>query len=272
MLQTPFYEHRTELLDGFSTDQLQYPPHLHLSPELVYVERGKLNAQINLKEYHIHAGEFAVIFPNTIHAYHSLSPAESTKIDLLICGHGSECGFPERLISAAVRSPVFALPSLHPDVAYMFHSLLKELHNASDMQLIKAYFRILWTRLLPELEITAVPGGLTETNLVADLIIYISEHFYDPLSLAFLSKEFGVCKLYLSRIFNQVLHIGFHEYVNRLRVDHAKRLLSDSKNGILEIAMLCGFQSQQTFNRVFKGFCGMSPREYRKDLLNESIK
>lgn len=267
MLQKPFYEHRTELFDGFSTTRLDFPPHLHLSPELVYVEQGELRAQINLKEYRINSGEFAVIFPNTIHSYETLSSAEDTKIDLLICGHEAECGFPEKLISATVNNPILPLDSMHPDIAYMLRSLLAEKRQTGNIQIIKAYLRILWTRLLPELEIVSASGPMA-ADLAANLIVYISEHFTEPLSLTFLSRKFGSCKFYLSRIFNQVLHTGFHEYINHLRVEHAKKLLAESKNGILEIAMLCGFQSQQTFNRVFKEVCGISPREYRKQTLS----
>lgn len=270
MIQTPFYEHRTELFDGFSAKRLDYPPHLHLSPELVYVQRGALRVQINRKDYEVHAGELAVIFPNTIHSYQSIFPAEDTKIDLLICGPDSECGVPEKLISAAVRTPVLPLGDLHPDVSYMFRALLAETYSMSDIRIVKAYFRILWIRLLPDLEIIPATSP-TSTDLAASLILYLSEHFCEPLSLDFLSKKFGVCKFYLSRIFTQVLHIGFHEYVNRLRIDCAKKLLSDSKCGILEIAMQCGFQSQQTFNRGFKAYCGMSPREYRKQSLSMKI-
>ena len=71
-------------------------------------------------------------------------------------------------------------------------------------------------------------------------------------------------RFHISRIFTQVLHTGFYEYVNALRINYAKELLLDSEYKILDIAEMSGFQSQQTFNRIFRDFCGMPPSAYRK--------
>ena len=106
--------------------------------------------------------------------------------------------------------------------------------------------------------------GIASSFLTA-VISYISEHFCEPLSLEILSKELGVCRFYLSRIFTQVLHTGFHEYVNTLRIDQAKKLLENTRDSILDVAIQCGFQNQQTFNRVFKEICGITPSAFRKN-------
>lgn len=47
-------------------------------------------------------------------------------------------------------------------------------------------------------------------------------------------------------------------------VNYAKGLLQNSSLDILTIAMDSGFENQQTFNRVFKSLCGMTPKEYRR--------
>jgi len=111
----------------------------------------------------------------------------------------------------------------------------------------------------------SVPPHLSTTDLPTAVISYISEHFCEPLSLEILSKELGVCRFYLSRIFTQVLHTGFHEYVNTLRIDQAKKLLENTRDSILDVAIQCGFQNQQTFNRVFKEICGITPSAFRKN-------
>lgn len=268
MKQAPLYEHRIELLHGFSSDSLNILPHLHPSSELIYLESGLLTLQISRTEYEFRAGDFAIVLPNVIHAFRTQSKKEETKIDLLICGQGSEYGFPQKLMSATIQQPILPLTDLHPDVGYVFQALLKEIPNPLDPKIVKAYLRLLWLRLLPDLEI--IPSPDTPVNdLASSLALYISEHFQEPLSLELLSKKFGVCKGYLSRIFTNVLHIRFNEYINGLRIEEAKKLLlEDGQNGILEIALLCGFQSQQTFNRVFQSSCGMSPREYRRRALS----
>lgn len=259
----PFYEHHTKLILGFTSDQLNFPPHLHDCPELVRIRAGVLKVNMNTREYLLSEGELAIIFPNVIHSYQTESPAEDTIIDLLICGQDSNNGFPRKFTGSSPVEPVKPLSSLHPDIDYIFSALLAEIGKSQNEPIINAYFQIFWLRLLPKLAVTdsVKPAVSDVTNT---LILYITEHFCEPLSLELLSKELGVCRFYLSRIFTKVLHIGFHEYVNALRVNHAKKMLLGSQDNILDIAMQCGFQSQQTFNRVFKENCGMTPAAYRR--------
>lgn len=59
---------------------------------------------------------------------------------------------------------------------------------------------------------------------------------------------------------------NFNEFINRLRIDEAKRLLQDSEYqdlAILEVARLAGFNSKPTFNRLFKTCVGVTPSAYR---------
>lgn len=53
------------------------------------------------------------------------------------------------------------------------------------------------------------------------------------------------------------------EYLNQLRVDSAKELLSKTQNSILQISLQSGFESLSTFYAQFKKVTGMSPKEYR---------
>ncbi len=61
---------------------------------------------------------------------------------------------------------------------------------------------------------------------------------------------------------------NFNRFINRYRIEHAQRLLSDTigqKNGILEIALESGFASLGPFNRAFKEATGQTPREFRRE-------
>ena len=73
-------------------------------------------------------------------------------------------------------------------------------------------------------------------------------------------------KRQLTRLFSETIHIGFHEYLLDLRTEHAKTLLQNTKLPITDIAFQSGFESQRTFNRAFRDFFHVTPREYRKRL------
>lgn len=274
----PFYEYHEKLMGSYSTSNLNFPVHMHGGPELVRVRSGLLKVRLHASEYTVSSGQIAVIFPNVIHAFQTLSPEKDTLIDLVICRHDNQNGFPSHLFGSVLDNPILSLSQLHPDIDYLYSSLLNEttivrplhtdeaisiLKSDNDQAIISTILQLFWLRLLPNLKISASQHHST-ADLPNAVIEYISKHFCEPLSLELLSKELGVCRFYLSRIFTQVLHTGFHEYVNTLRIDHAKKILQNTEDSILDVAIQCGFQNQQTFNRVFKAICGVTPSTFRK--------
>ncbi len=96
------------------------------------------------------------------------------------------------------------------------------------------------------------------------VISYISTHFQEPLTLDKIAQELHFNKFYISRVFTGRLHCTFHEYLNRLRLDYAARLLRETDRSIMEIWQEAGFESQKTFNRTFRSCYHMTPSEYRR--------
>lgn len=69
---------------------------------------------------------------------------------------------------------------------------------------------------------------------------------------------------FVSQTINQYLNVNFFEYLNRKRVEEAKRLLLSSGNlKVIEIAYLVGYSTKNTFNNAFKRLTGYTPTEYR---------
>jgi AraC-like DNA-binding protein len=92
---------------------------------------------------------------------------------------------------------------------------------------------------------------------------YIEEHSREELSLKKVAKAVNMNANHLSENFKQVTGINFVEYVARARFNTACDLLRNRNLRISEIAFAAGFQSLSQFNRVFKGFSGKSPTQYR---------
>jgi AraC-like DNA-binding protein len=72
----------------------------------------------------------------------------------------------------------------------------------------------------------------------------------------------------ISWAINKVAKRNFNDYINYLRVLEVKKSLNGdmSSSNILEIAILCGFNSKSAFNAVFKREVGMTPSQYLKSL------
>jgi len=102
------------------------------------------------------------------------------------------------------------------------------------------------------------------------------QHVYreEALSIGALASRLGAPEYRLRRLINQQLgHRNFNAYLNRYRLDEAKRALTDpatAERPVLVIALDAGFQSVGPFNRAFKADTGVTPTEFRRLSLRDS--
>ena len=89
-------------------------------------------------------------------------------------------------------------------------------------------------------------------------------YFADRFKLAAEFKELGISQNHFIHLFRQQFHMTPVEYINRLRVEKAMQMLSNTDINILNIAILCGFGSLSTFYEFFKKQTRQTPKEYRK--------
>jgi AraC-like DNA-binding protein len=92
--------------------------------------------------------------------------------------------------------------------------------------------------------------------------------YLDPeITLPKLAQSLDIPVAHLSRVINESCGRNFYEFINRYRVEEAKRRLAVPDAGgekLIAVAMDCGFNSLPTFNRVFKEMTGRTPSGYRK--------
>ena len=98
---------------------------------------------------------------------------------------------------------------------------------------------------------------------IGEVIAYISEHYNEDIYLDFLAEKFNTNAKYLSRRIKQYINIGFKDYLLKLRIDNAKRLLTETDMSIISIAESVGIPRRNTFIEVFKKIVGTTPSEYR---------
>lgn len=92
---------------------------------------------------------------------------------------------------------------------------------------------------------------------------YIAEHYSQRITLDELAEKFFISRSSLHRLF--LSHFGetFVQRLKKTRLGHAERLLESSSYSISLIAEKVGYDSQSNFNRQFKEYRGVCPREYR---------
>jgi AraC-like DNA-binding protein len=92
---------------------------------------------------------------------------------------------------------------------------------------------------------------------------HVEDHFRDHLSVEDVAKKAGLSPSHFSTVFRKATGQTFVEHVQRRRVEEAKALLSRTPKSVTEICFQCGFTNLTHFNRVFRRWTGVSPRQYR---------
>jgi AraC family transcriptional regulator len=87
------------------------------------------------------------------------------------------------------------------------------------------------------------------------------------LSLEELADAAGLSIAHFSEMFRESTGQSPHQFVLHRRVDRAKEMLRAAELRVIDVAVACGFKTQQHFARVFRQLCGASPTEYRQEVL-----
>jgi len=103
-----------------------------------------------------------------------------------------------------------------------------------------------------------------EPEVVVKAKRFVNAHLEDRISLERVSKHVGVSPFYFCKVFKQSVGMTLTEYVNRRRVEWAKRRLFHPRARVTEVAFDVGFQSISQFNRSFLKYVGESPTRYRE--------
>lgn len=91
--------------------------------------------------------------------------------------------------------------------------------------------------------------------------------YADPdITLRSLAEKLSVSYHVLSQLLNSVIGMEFRNYINKYRIEEAKRIIaSDPESSIISICYNVGFQSKSAFNNAFKKLTGISPTEFKKN-------
>lgn len=108
------------------------------------------------------------------------------------------------------------------------------------------------------------------TDRLKSVMTYIEEHIERPIDLEELAKIANFSKYHFSRVFTSVTGKTPLGYVTQRRLHKAIAYLSETTKPILEISMLCGFESASSFNLAFKKHFNKTPSEVRKTLRSNS--
>lgn len=228
-------------------------PHIHSHLELVYIRSGRAVAVLENRRYELEAGRLFLAFPNQIHYYEVLEPVQ---IYLVIFSASMHPDL-EKLLGNKV--PV--CPVIHAaDFEHTLTELYEKRQSRDPYQRLGVTGGLLafFSQILPMFSYTPVTA---DSDSVQKIVAYCLTNFTQPLSLDILAKELYLSRYYISHVFHKRMNMRFNQFINSLRITQAKQELLTGA-AISQVALNVGFSSIRTFNRAFREFTGMTPREY----------
>ena len=234
-----------------------YPPMFHTHCELICLIEGSMKMMVDGIRRELTAGEFAVVFPYEVHSY---EPSVDAVAYMVLFTPDTAGIFEPDLMSKKPIMPFFSDSS-------EILSLVKRLSLlCSDTRCEKqtlTYLSAVVGEILLKLEL--IDSDVPAANMVKPILKYCSEHYTDSdISIKSLADSLYISRSYVSKVFSAKLGYGFREYINGLRLERAKKMLTHTDMKIVEIMLDCGYKNQSSFNRVFSEHFGTSPREYRE--------
>lgn len=100
--------------------------------------------------------------------------------------------------------------------------------------------------------------------LISNIKDYMNDNYSDPsLCLNKISNEFGISESYFSYLFKEEVGENFSVYLERIRLEQAKKLIKETNLNISELYIEVGYNNSNTFRRAFKKLYGVSPKTLR---------
>ena len=254
------------------------PWHWHGAVELFYMESGCLEYDTPNGKWVFPAGSGGFVNANVLHTSLWRSGPERN-IELLhlfdpvfLAGEqGSR--MEEKYILPLTMTPGLEMIPLYPEDPAQA-ALLKQIRGAFEIPesqwgyefRLRETLTKIWLELVelarPAMEMARETGD-TDDKIKA-MLVYIHEHFREPISVEALAGSVHISKRVCFRLFREKLRMTPVEYIRAFRLQQACRMLVRTKEPITQIGYACGLGSGSYFGKVFREHYGCTPAQYRQ--------
>lgn len=252
------------------------PMHSHTFFEFAYVVSGKAEHTINNRTFLLSAGDYFLINLNDAHSYREIAGTDGFRI--------INCLFLPRFIDGTLES----VGSFHELLDNYFHDFgyrkgservtLRSYHDSDGfvgtlMEKMLGEYRekrpgfeeILRSCLVSLLVCLARNDteGMEMDRITPFIKEYVAAHYSRPIGLSDVQKELNFSLTHLSVTFKRDTGMSFRDYLIKIRMERACRLLRLSEKTVGEISEAVGYSDPAFFYKSFQKALGQTPKEYR---------
>lgn len=251
-----------------------YPLHWHTALEIVVPCENYYTIAIDNVPYTFYEGDIFITPPGTLHEL-TAPPAGKRLIllfdySLILNVKGMDSLLhslhPFTLISKT------EYPELNKKLRYLLDEIAHEYDNPTPFTeasiyslMIRFFVAVGRTTFNASTRFPGITSAKQHEYIEKFMMVcnYITDHCTENINVEDLADLAGFSKFHFARLFKQFAGMSCYEYLTRKRVAHAEQLLIQPDISITEVAMLSGFNSLSTFNRIFKASKNCTPSEYK---------
>ena len=243
------YQGRIDRPDGYKWDQI------------LYCASGSGTLEYGTKEVKISEGDYFFLPKNKPHIYYpdgELWDVRWTAFEGSICD--------EILLRFGMTEPVVIMPADGTTMERIFDKMVISQEN-DILYCDYICSGLVYDYLIEFHRLMVADAGSARSRQLSMLLPalrYMHDNFRCDVSMTQLSEIIGVTPQHFCRVFRKTMNVRPNEFLTQLRLDEAKRLLSEREASVADAAEKSGFRNAGYFSTVFRKHEGMSPAEYKK--------
>ncbi len=258
-------------------NQAQEHFHWHSFYEISCVLDGQASCIVNGSCYYLQRGDIAIFNCNEIHGWQmpkgdirllvvtflpSLLPEETMR-DILQVFQREHLGF---------RNVLSGNEGMVPEISACLNRIQWEWDNEAAARSLMIRAEMLRLLVMLERSFLAPKPDKRQLRYQKDMekirqaLVFVDEHYMERITLEQVAGTVYLSRSYFSTLFHKAVNERFRDYLLSKRLDAARRLLQETDQSVLEIALASGFDNMSNFYRQYHKRYGERPGDYRKKI------
>lgn len=256
-----------------------FPNHMHQNIEIYYFLEGSCNMDIGKKTITTEEGDLVMILPNIVHSFYLSSNDNCKFIHIHFEPSDLTYFFIEEnnvkidLFSLISSIKQYCKLTADNDMVSLLYSIINKKNNPNMFSetLCNLHIIELLIHIIKREEITLF--FQTQTSKIMPRYVlfaldYIRMHYSEKILISDISNHLNISSRYLSKLFHDATSLTVLQYINIYRINQSINLMMTTDDSLTEISFNVGFSDIQHFSKLFSSIIGISPRKYKKLLLN----
>ena len=230
--------------------------------ELIYVDHGEMDVTVDDETYHMQKYDLMLYHPGQ---KHSLETTEDSSCSYMSIAFTMDTGIKENQ-----KNRVF---HTRKDLYQTLTRFMKAIQEDTPLNMELAMLHLKEVLiLLYQFDGEEKPAGQETTlqshyddTMLNEILVFIHNNVYASYTVEDLCQKFSISRSSLQALFRANLGMTPKQYISELKLNEAKKLISQHEHTISQVSDLLGFTSIHYFSRRFKSYFGIAPSEYARE-------